>query len=165
MAFPTKEAVDRFRALLEGDNGMAANLAALASSYGMEQGSGIPQKLEYLHAPAEMHEKASAPKGPVIQVYCDQIECKRTERLRPFSGRLRLVTEVRVSQDRLEGVTERLHYYVDALRAVIENNAGCAGPGLYLDGEYEVKIEPVRKGGLNFLQAAKISCWAMLNRS
>lgn len=165
MAYPTIDAVSRFRALLEGHSGMPASLAALSSSYGRQGATLADLKVEFLRAPAEIHERSVSPKNPVVHVYCDQIENRRTEKFRPSSGRMRLVTEIRVSQDRLEGITETLHFYLDALRDVVEKSAGCAGEGMYLDGEYEVKIEAVRKGGLNYQQVAKISCWAILNRS
>ncbi|MGC4052233.1 MAG: hypothetical protein QM757_23095 [Paludibaculum sp.] len=42
---------------------------------------------------------------------------------------MRLVTEVRVSSDRLEGLAEKLHFQVDAVRDVLERNAGCLGDG------------------------------------
>jgi len=147
MAYPTIDAVGRFRALLESSSALA------------------DMKVEFVRVPAEIHEKSVSPRHPVVHVYCDQIENRRTEKFRPFSGRMRLVTEVRVSQDRLEGITEALCSFVDALRDVLEKSTGCAGDGMYLDGEYEVAIEAVRKGGLNYQQAAKISCWAILNRS
>lgn len=147
MAYSTIDGVGRFRALLEASEALA------------------DLKVEFVRVPSEIHEKSVKAKSPVIHVYCDQIENRRTEKFRPFSGRMRLVTEVRVSQDRLEGITEALHVYLDALRDVVEQSAGCAGDGMYLDGEYEVTIEAVRKGGLNYQQVAKITCWAILNRS
>ncbi|MBL0160701.1 MAG: hypothetical protein IPP47_27000 [Bryobacterales bacterium] len=147
MAYSTIDGVGRFRALLEASEALA------------------DLKVEFVRVPSEIHEKSVKAKSPVIHVYCDQIENRRTEKFRPFSGRMRLVTEVRVSQDRLEGITEALHVYLDALRDVMEQSAGCAGDGMYLDGEYEVTIEAVRKGGLNYQQVAKITCWAILNRS
>ena len=164
MAYPTIDAVTRFRALLEGSNGMAASLAALSSNYGWEGGALADLKFEFVRVPTEIHEKSAGPKYPVLHVYCDQIESRRTEKFRPFSGRMRLVTEIRVSQDRLEGITESLHFYLDALRDVVEKSSGC-NDGMYLDGEYEVTIDAVRKGGLNYQQVAKISCWALLNKS
>lgn len=165
MAYPTIDAVGRFRALLEGSNGMPASLAALSTSYGRDSAALADLKVEFLRVPSEIHEKSVSPRHPVVHVYCDQIENRRTEKFRPFSGRMRLITEIRVSQDRLEGITETLHFYLDALRDVVEKSAGCAGDGMYLDGEYAVTIEAVRKGGLNYQQVAKISCWAILNRT
>lgn len=165
MVYPTIEVVDRFRALLEGNGGMLASLAALSSSYGREGMELADLKVEFVRVPAEIHEKSVSPKHPVVHVYCDQMENGRTEKFSKFSGRMRLVTEIRVSQDRLEGMTEMLHFYLDALRDVVEKNVGSAGEGMYLDGGYDVTIEAVRKGGLNYQQAGKLACWAILNRS
>jgi len=98
-------------------------------------------------------------------VYCDKVESQRTERFRRFSGVMRMVVEVRVSQDRLEGMAEKLHWWVDAVRDVVERKAGCVGGVMYLDGDYQVSIEAVRKGGLNYLQVGKITCPVTVNRS
>ncbi len=165
MAYATIDAVNRFRTLLEQSGGLRTSLAALSGKYGRDNGAPADFTIEPLRVPGEILEKALSPKHPVVLVYCDQIESRRTEKLRPFSGRMRLVTEIRVSQDRLEGITETLYFYLDAVRDVVEKSTGCGGGGIYLDGEYEVTIEAVRKGGLYFQQVAKIACWVMLNRS
>ena len=124
MAYSTIDGVGRFRALLEASEALA------------------DLKVEFVRVPSEIHEKSVKAKSPVIHVYCDQIENRRTEKFRPFSGRMRLVTEVRVSQDRLEGITEALHVYLDALRDVMEQSAGCAGDGmLHID-----ETEPILRG-------------------
>jgi hypothetical protein len=50
------------------------------------------------------------------------------------------------------------------VRDVLERNAGCVGEGLFLSSEYEVQIEPVKKGGLNYVQTARINCPVLVNR-
>lgn len=164
MAYPTMEAVARLQNLLAAEEGLAASLTVLKSYYGMETEALEQLAVGLIRAPAELQEKAGAARYPVIQTYCDQIESKRTERFRMFSGRLRMVTEVRMSQDRLEGLAEKLHFYVDAVCDVVERNGGCVDQGLFLEPGYEVSFDPVKKGGLNYLQIGRVTCWMDLNQ-
>ncbi|MBN9658673.1 MAG: hypothetical protein J0H49_10885 [Acidobacteria bacterium] len=164
MTFPTMEVVSRLRGLLAGEWGLGPSMAALQGYYGLG-----PEVVEGVvvgvtRAPAELQEKAGPMRYPVIQTFCDQIENKRDEKFRVFSGRMRLVTEVRVSADRLEGLVEKLHFYVDAVRDVLERNAGCLGEGVFLEPGYEVEFDAVKKGGLSFLQVGRVVCWLGVNR-
>lgn len=164
MTFTTMEVVEAVRGLLEGESGLAASVEALKQSYIQDERQPAQAPVVMLRAAAEAPEKAWTLKYPQAHVYCDRIERRPSERLRRFSGRVRVVVEVRVSQDRLDGITEHLHFYTDGVRDVLEKNAGCLKEGLYLSGEYEVQIEPVKKGGLNYLQTARINCPVLVNR-
>lgn len=80
-----------------------------------------------------------------------------TEKFRTFSGKVRTVAEVRVSQDRIEGLEIMLRLYVDAVTQVLDSNRGSWGQGAFYTGGYEVAFDPVKHGGKNFLQVAKIT--------
>ena len=105
----------------------------------------------------DLAEKAQAVKYPAVHVYTDRVRNLLTEKFRIFSGTVRTVTEVRVSQDRIEGIEEQLRLYVDAVTRVLDANRGSWGEGAFYTGGYEVSFEPVRHGGRNYLQAAKVS--------
>ncbi len=96
-------------------------------------------------------------KYPVVHVYSDRVRNLLTEKFRTFSGKVRTVAEVRVSQDRIEGMEEQLRLYVDAVTQVLDANRGSWGEGAFFTGGYEVSIDPVQHGGRNFLQIAKVS--------
>ncbi len=164
MTFTTMEVIDAVRSLLEGESGLSASVEALKQTYVADERQPAIAPVMFLRTPAETQEKAWPLKYPMVHIYCDRIEGRPVERLRRFSGRVRVVAEVRVSQDRLEGITQSLHHYVDGVRDVLERNTGCVGDGLYLSSEYEVQIEPVKKGGLNYLQTARIAWPVMVNR-
>jgi hypothetical protein len=78
------------------------------------------------------------------------------EKFRTFSGKIRTVAEVRVSQDRIEGLEERVRLYVDAVTLILDGNRGSWGQGMFFTGGYEVKFDPIQHGGRNFLQLAKV---------
>ena len=71
--------------------------------------------------------------------------------------RRQTVAEVRVSQDRIDGIEDQLRLYVDAITQVLDSNRGTWGQGMYFTGGYEVNFDAVQHGGSNFVQAARVS--------
>jgi len=164
MTFTTLEVIDAVRGLLEMDDGLAASMEELKQVYGEEGQLPAAAEVHFQRTPGEAQEKAWPTKYPQLHVYCDRIESRPTERLRRFSGRVRVIAEVRVSQDRLDGITKNLHFCADGVRDVLERKAGCMREGLYLSDEYDMQVDPVKKGGLNFIQTARIACAVIVNR-
>lgn len=164
MTFTIREVLERVRELLEGEGGLADSLEHLRGAYGVED-RGRPVRTAVLRAAPEFAEQAWGGCYPAVIVYCEKVRSRPTERLRRFSGEVQAGIEVRVSQDRLEGITEQVHYYCDAVRDVVERRGGCIGPGLYLSGEMTVQIDPVKKGGNHFLQAGRVACTVIVNRN
>jgi hypothetical protein len=105
----------------------------------------------------ELSEKSQAVKYPVVHVYADRVKNLLTEKFRKFSGKIRVVAEIRVSQDRIEGIEEQLRLYVDAVTGVLDANRGSWGEGVFYTGGYEATLDAVRSGGRNFLQIAKVT--------
>lgn len=112
----------------------------------------IPQNVS-----VAISERAVAVNYPVVHVYSDRVRNALTEKFRTFSGKIRTVAEVRVSQDRLEGIEDQVRLYVDAVTQVLDANRGSWGQGVFFTGGYEVNFDPVAHGGKNFLQTAKVS--------
>lgn len=152
------------RDVITGSDGLEASLSELREHYPvpLTEWSGIA--VEIMRTPADLDEKARMVKYPRISLSVERIENSREERFNRFAGTLKAAIEIRVSQDRLEGLAESLYWYVDALRDVIEKKTGCLADGLVLTGDYEVHVEPVRKGGLNFQQMAKVVCPVVMSR-
>ena len=105
----------------------------------------------------EIYERSSVVKYPLVQVYSDRVRNLLTEKFRTFSGKVRTVAEVRVSQDRIEGLEDQLRLYVDAVTQILDSNRGSWGQGVFYTGGYEVTFDPVKQGGKNFLQVAKVT--------
>jgi len=105
----------------------------------------------------ELSERALVVKYPAVYVYADRVQNLLIEKFRKFSGKVRTIAEVRVSQDRLEGIEEQLRLYVDAVTQVLDVNRGTWGEGAFFTGGYDVTIDPVRQGGRKFMQIAKVT--------
>jgi hypothetical protein len=67
------------------------------------------------------------------------------------------VVEVRTTHDRLEGVSQALQYYAGAVSEVLDAHRGDWGNGLFYTGGYKVEFGPIKHGGKNFLQVAKVT--------
>ena len=138
------------------DKGLGPAVAALAEESGADPGVILPVQVTSQNVSFELSERAQAVKYPVVHVYSDRVRNLLTEKFRTFSGKVRTVAEVRVSQDRIEGLEDQLRLYVEAVTQVLDVNRGSWGEGAFFTGGYEVSIDPVRHGGRNFLQVAKV---------
>lgn len=138
------------------DVGINNAVAQLAEESGVELSAIPAAHVVNQNVSIELSERSQMVKYPVVHVYVDRIRNELKEKFRSFSGKVRTVAEVRVSLDRLEGIEEKLRLYVDAVTRVLDANRGCWGEGAFFGGQYEVVIEPVKHGGKNFLQVAKV---------
>jgi hypothetical protein len=164
MSTPTQRVVERIRELLTGETGLAHSVAALRDRPESILLTPVARQVGGVQASADLQEQSRGQEYPSFQVYVARIRNKMTEKFRRFSGTVEVVTEVRVSRDRLEGLTEELQFFADAVTDVVERSRGSLGEGMTLSGEYEVVFEPVKKGGLHFQQTARVVCEVDLSR-
>jgi hypothetical protein len=136
--------------------GLGPAVAGIAQETAVELAPILPAHVVNQNVSFELSERAQVVKYPAVYVYADRVRNLLTEKFRTFSGKVRTVAEVRVSQDRIDGVEERLRLYVEAVTQVLDANRGSWGEGAFFTGGYEVSIDPVRHGGKNFLQIAKV---------
>ncbi|SRR5579884_443080 len=143
--------------LTAGEKGLGAAITQVGSEAGVSLAPIPAGHIVDQNVPFDLEEKALVTKYPRIHVYSDRVQNLLTEKFRTFSGKVRMVVEVGVSQDRLEGIEEQLRLYVDAVTQVLDANRGTWGQGAFFTGGYEVSFGPVRHGGRNFLQVAKVA--------
>jgi hypothetical protein len=152
-------ATKRFWELLTAETGLNTALSILGQGDEFELASIVLPERQVLtqHIAADLEEKTTGSRYPSFHIYCEQISNTLQEKFRTFSGTVRLVADVRVSQDRVENIGNLLHRYVDGLTFVLDNNRGDWGKGMHYGGGYDVAFLPVKHGGKNFLQSAKIT--------
>jgi hypothetical protein len=143
--------------LSAADGGVASAVATLAVDSGSPLAPVPPGNIVNQNVPIAIAERSKAVKYPVLYVYSDRVQNLLTEKFRTFSGKIRMVAEVRVSQDRLEGIEDQLQLYVDAVTQVLDSNRGTWGQGMFFTGGYAVNFDAVQHGGSNFVQVAKVS--------
>ena len=142
---------------ITGPVGLNAGLAALTQ--GEETFAGLldAAQVRAQNVPAEMAERGGGVKYPNVNVFCEGIANQLREKFRTFSGRVQMAIELRHSQDRLDGLQDKLELYVDGAMRMLNASRGDWGDGMFYGGEYAVTFGPVKQGGKNFMQIAKIT--------
>lgn len=144
-------------ALLTGNNGLPAAIAALSANLSVVLPVIAVSQIVSQNVSPEISEKALVTKYPSSHVYCEKVVNQLREKFRTFSGQAHMVIEVRVSQDRLENLETQTQLYVEAVTNVLDANRGDWGGGMFYGGGYEISYGPVKRGGRNLLQIARIS--------
>lgn len=144
-------AASRFRS----ETGLPYTVAAVAEREGLSLAA--IAEVHVQNVSFELLEKTAGAQYPRVHLYTEKITNSLREKFRTFSGTVRMVAEVRVSRDRVEDIERSLLYYVDAVTDVLDSHRGCWSPGVLYTGGYEVTLQPLKHGGKNFLQSAKIT--------
>jgi len=142
---------------LSAPAGVNASITALAQS---EHLSLPPIAGKYFfteNVSSDIAEKSVEPKYTAVYIYCGKIVNALKEKFRSFSGVIQMEIDVRVSQDRLEGIDRMSQLYTHAVSQTLNQNRGDWGHGLFYAGGYEVSFGPVKHGGRNFIKSAKVS--------
>ena len=146
------------------DTGLAPKIAEFALEADLTEPPFQSAHVVARNVSPEITEKSTGAAYPMFHVYCEKVNNALREKFRTFSGTARMTVEVRASQDRLELLEQRLGVYVDAATAVLDANRGDWGLGMFYTGGYDIAIAPVRHGGRNFLQIAKVSFDVQVSR-
>ncbi len=149
--------VNRFLEMLRAESGMLGALRLLSPGAGLDISELTDRQILGSNISYDLLEKTVGAKYPSVHIYCDKVSNTMREKFRSFSGTVQITAEVRVSQDRLDGIEETLKQYTDALTLVLDQNRGDWAPGVQFTGGYEISYQPVKHGGKNFLQTAKVS--------
>jgi hypothetical protein len=143
--------------LITGVGGLNSSLAALTQADQALAGPLDMAQVRAQNVAAELAERSSMVKYPVVHVYCEKVTNRLTEKFRTFSGTAQMTIEIRHSQDRLEGLQDSLQLYTDAATQVLAVNRGDWGDGMFYGGGYEASFGAVKQGGKNFIQVAKVT--------
>jgi hypothetical protein len=141
---------------LTGAAGVNVNLASLT------QGSAAltlldPAQIRTGNIAPEIADRSNTVQYPTANVYCEKIVNTQVEKFRAFSGAIHLAIDLRYSEDRVDHVQIKLETYADAVMGVLDVSSGDWGGGMFYGGGYQVAFGPVKHGGRNFIQTAKIT--------
>jgi len=157
MSFPGRAATEHIAAILKSPGGLAASLATIASRQGILPVILQQDQIRTHNVAPDLAEKTAGVHYPAIYIYCERISNELREKFRTFAGKVTLVIEIRVSKDRLEELDGELHILVEAITRVLDVEKGDWGHGLCYPGGYEIAFGPVKHGGKNFLQSARVT--------
>jgi hypothetical protein len=138
---------------LTGSSGVNVNLASLAH--------GLPPldaaQIRTGNIAADLADRSDIVRYPSANVYCEKIVNSQVEKFRTFSGTIQMTIDLRHSEDRVDKVQSHLELYADAVMGVLDVSSGDWGGGMYYGGGYQVAFTPIKHGGKNFIQTAKIT--------
>ncbi len=157
MAQTARKALHLVAAQMQAETGLSFTVDAVAQRDNLALPPIAVTQIVAQHVAADILEKSAGAQYPRVHLYCEKITNNLKEKFRTFSGTVRLVAEVRASQDRAENLETALMAYVDAVTDVLDSHRGDWGSGYFFTGGYEVTFSPMKHGGKNFLQAAKIT--------
>jgi hypothetical protein len=149
---------------ITGPTGVNSGLAALVDSDDAP-GPLAAAQVRSQNVAADVAERSTLVQYPTLNVYCEKIVNSLVEKFRTFSGTAQMVIEVRHSQDQLDGLQDTLSVYADAVLQTLNAGRGDWGDGMFYGGAYEVSFGPVKKGGKNFIQVAKVTFDLGVSRS
>ncbi len=157
MAWAGSTVTGQVVALLAAADGLNACAATLAAAENATAPRLEPNQIVAQNVPMDLAERATDVAYPAVSVYCEKIVNQLKEKFRNFSGKAQMAIEIRVTQDRLEGIEQQLQILVDAATQVLDQNRGDWGEGVFYAGGYEAAFGPVKHGGQNFVQTGKIT--------
>ncbi len=117
----------------------------------------LPTQLLLSSAPAELGDKNIQLTYPRVCIYSSSIKNSQTEKFRAFSGSVSVVAEIWASGDLITDVDGWIHFYVEAIAKILQQNRGDWGNGMFFAGSYEVQFQPAKSGGFGFVQSAKLT--------
>jgi hypothetical protein len=140
---------------LTGTSGVNASLATLTLS--VLPPLLDPAQIRTGNIAPELAERSNTVRYPAANIYCEKIVNSQVEKFRTFSGTMQMAIDLRHSEDRVDNVQAALETYADAVMGVLNTSSGDWGGGLFYGGGYQVAFGPVKHGGKNFIQTAKIT--------
>jgi hypothetical protein len=143
--------------ILRDPTGLPFSVAAVSERENVKLSPVDPQQVVSQNVAFELAERSAGVKYPIVYVYCEKITNQLREKFRTFSGKARLAIDVRVSQDRLNGIEGQLAMYVEAVTDILDTRRGDWGQGMFYTGGYEVSFSATKHGGKNFIQTAKVT--------
>jgi hypothetical protein len=149
--------------LLTSDTGLESTLQSFRETSGTNRLEDV-RSVSTLNTSTEIVERSAQAQYPAVLAYCERLTNSRKEKFRNFSGQARMVVEIRCSQDRLQGIEQGLEQYTDAVCQILDAARGDWQDGAFYTGGYDVSYGPVRHGGRNFIQTAKISFEVEISR-
>jgi hypothetical protein len=152
----TAAATTKVREIMAAATGLPFMVGEAAAREGIAAAPVVAAQIVATNVAFETAEKTAGAKYPAVYVYCAGLTNGLKEKFRTFSGKLHMAVEVRVSHDRLEGLDKQVQVYADAVAQVLDAHRGDWGRGMYYTGTYEMEFGPVKHGGRNFIQTAKI---------
>ena len=148
-------ALETLRTALLGEEGLGPRLYSLAMRDGVRPPEIGLANVVIRHLAAEVADEEPLRIFPLLSLYCQRLENRLDQRFSQFSGKVRIVVELRVSGHSLKSLEGDLDRLVEALQDVLGRHRGRWTDQLAYDGRLSVEFYPVKTGGKQYVQTAK----------
>ena len=137
-------------------------LAQTITSLAQEAGITIPlissDQVVVSSAARELGDREIEFNYPRVCVYSSQMKNTQEEKFRSFSGGIVVAADIWASGNLLDDSDQWIHYYVEALTAILRANRGDWGDGFLFSGIYDVQLQPPKIGGFGYVELARVTC-------
>jgi hypothetical protein len=152
-------------ALLTTGDLLAQNIAQLAAANATIIPVILPPQVVVSSAPPQIGDPNMQLTYPRVSFYVSSLKNTHFEKFRSLSGSMTMVADIWASGNLLTQVDQWLHYYIEAVTAILRQNAGDWGDGIFFDGSYDLQFHLPAAGGLGFVQNAKVTCGLHVSRN
>ena len=149
-------AVQALAGYLRGPEGLPDKIANLTALNQFAIGPITAVDILERQVAADIAEKTSGVRYPAVHIYCPRMVNELREKFRTFSGTADLTVEMRVSHEHMDDLQAMLQTFVEAITDILDKKRGRWVPGVFYTGGYTIQFGPIKRGGRNFLQAAKV---------
>ena len=156
MANLCQSAIDKLREFLLDAPGANSQLAEISARDMVHLLPLTQENVRTQRIAAKLADENAPVTYPGVYVFCDRMENEMAAKFRRFSGRIFVVADVRVTNERFEGLGEELRRYVEAVRSVLADHQGKWTDQIAFGGGFQVRFRQIELGGRNFIQSAQI---------
>lgn len=149
-------ALERLRLHLVAPDGLNARLHALAVRDMVREPEIREGHVVIRRIPPNLADLGANSRYPAVYLWCEKLENRLERKFTSFSGRVTLAAEARVSSETIEGLGNSAARMAEALADVLAAHHGSWTEELAFDGRYDAVFGPVERGGLNYLQTARL---------
>lgn len=150
-------AAQKTATLLTAENALGSEIASLASANNVELPGISPAQIVLSPAGPNLGDDNIQLSYPRICIYPWVVKNARTEKFCSFSGTVSVIAEIWASGALVTQIDEWIHFYVEAYTALLRQNSGDWGNGVFFSGIYDVQFEAPKAGGFGFVEAAKVT--------
>jgi len=93
---------------------------------------------------------------PRVCLYSSGFKNSQLEKFCSKSGVLGGTADIWTSANLVDDTDRWIHYYVEAVSALLRKNVGDWGDGIFFPGVYDVQFQPPKAGGMGFVQLARL---------
>ena len=102
---------------------------------------------------------------PRVCVYSTALKNNQQEKFRSLSGSVSVAADIWASGNIVTQTDLWIHFYLQAVTQILQQNVGDWGNGIFYSGVYDVSFQQPKAGGLGFVQSAKVTCSLNVSQS